>query len=211
MRADGGRFSLTPRVLELGYAYLSSLSLPQVAQPHLERLVERVHESSSLSVLDGNDVVYVARVPTQRIMAVTISVGTRFPAYATSMGRVLLAALEPEQLEAALDRADLRPLTAGTVTSVRRAARRARPRRAARAGRSSTRSSRRACARSPCRSAAPAAGCVAAVNVSTHATRTSLDIMRRVLLPALLDAAAAIERDAVSQVGASASQSSSRS
>ncbi len=96
VRTDGRLFSLRPRVLELGYAYLSSMTLPEVAAPHLERLVAGVHESSSLSVLDGTDVVYVARVPTKRIMTVAISVGTRFPAYATSMGRVLLAALPSE-------------------------------------------------------------------------------------------------------------------
>jgi IclR family pca regulon transcriptional regulator len=93
VRTDGRLFSLTPRVLELGYAFLSSLTLPEVAEPHLERLVAEVRESSSLSVLDGDDIVYVARVPTSRIMTVAINVGTRFPAYATSMGRVLLAAL----------------------------------------------------------------------------------------------------------------------
>src|SRR2546421_10102662 len=91
VRSDGRFFSLSPRVLELGYAYLSSLSLPEVAEPHLEDLVAEVNESSSVSVLDDGDVVYVARVPTSRIMTVAISVGTRFPAYATSMGRVLLA------------------------------------------------------------------------------------------------------------------------
>ena len=85
VRTDGRLFALRPRVLELGYAYLSSLSLPEVALPHLEALVAEVHESSSLSVLDGEDVVYVARVPTKRIMTVAISVGTHFPAYATSM------------------------------------------------------------------------------------------------------------------------------
>src|ERR1700678_2008718 len=92
MRSNGSRFALRPKILELGYAYLSSLTLPEVAMPHLEQLVEQVHESSSVSELDGDDVVYIARVPTKRIMRVTISVGTRFPAYATSMGRVLLAA-----------------------------------------------------------------------------------------------------------------------
>src|ERR1700740_2769224 len=85
-----GRFSLTARVLELGFAYLSSLTLPEVAQPHMEALVARVNESSSISVLDDTDIVYVARVPTRRIMSITLSVGTRLPAYATSMGRVLL-------------------------------------------------------------------------------------------------------------------------
>src|SRR5262249_34601630 len=91
VRADGRRFALTPRVLELGYAYLSSLSLPEIAEPHLERLAAEVRESSSVSVLDGDDIVYVGRVPTSRIMRVAINVGTRLPAYPTSMGRALLA------------------------------------------------------------------------------------------------------------------------
>ena len=104
-------------MLELGYAFLSSLSLPEVAQPHLERLAEQVQESSSVSILDGDDVVYVARVPIRRIMSVAISVGTRFPAYATSMGRVLLAGLPDEEVAAALARADLRRLTARTTIS----------------------------------------------------------------------------------------------
>src|SRR6476646_234848 len=98
VRTDGRLFALSPRVLELGYAYLSSLSLPEVAEPHLEQLVAEVHESSSVSVLDGEDVVYVARVPVSRIMTVAVSVGTRFPAYATSMGRVLLAGLPEDAL-----------------------------------------------------------------------------------------------------------------
>src|SRR5262249_25047423 len=95
VRADGRAFSLRPRILELGFAYLSGLSLPETAQPHMEELSAKVHKSCSVSVLDGHDVVYVARVPTRRIMSVTIAVGTRFPAYATSMGRVLLAGLPP--------------------------------------------------------------------------------------------------------------------
>src|SRR4051794_23310019 len=96
---DNGRFSLRPRVLELGFAYLSSLSLPEVAQPHLEALVAKVNESSSISVLDDMDVVYVVRVPTRRIMSITLAVGTRLPAYATSMGRVLLASLSEDELD----------------------------------------------------------------------------------------------------------------
>ena len=78
-------------MLDLGYAFLSSLTLPEVAEPHLERLAAELRESSSVSVLDGDEIVYVGRVPTSRIMRVAINVGTRFPAYATSMGRVLLA------------------------------------------------------------------------------------------------------------------------
>src|SRR5690348_8542684 len=108
MRSDGSRFALRPKILELGYAYLSSLSLPEVAMPHLEQLVEKVHESSSVSVLDGDEVVYVARVPTKRIMRIAIAVGTRFPAFATSMGRVLLAGQSDEWLDGFLASADLR-------------------------------------------------------------------------------------------------------
>src|SRR5205807_4012892 len=99
-------------------AYLSSLSLREVAEPHLEALVAEVNESSSVSVLDAGDVVYVARVPTSRIMTVAISVGTRFPAYATSMGRVLLAGLPGQDLETYLTKVDLRRLTPRTVGSV---------------------------------------------------------------------------------------------
>jgi len=116
VRTDGRMFALTPRVLELGYAYLSSLSLPQIAEPHLERMVAEVQESASVTVLDDTDIVYVARVPTSRIMRVTISIGTRFPAYATSMGRVLLAGLTPAELDAYLERVSMRPITARTIT-----------------------------------------------------------------------------------------------
>ncbi|MEQ1737237.1 MAG: helix-turn-helix domain-containing protein, partial [Rhodoglobus sp.] len=92
---DGKWFELTPHVLELGFSYLSGLSIPEVAQPHLERLSRQLEESTSASVLDGDSIVYIARVPTRRIMNVSITIGTRFPAHITSMGRVLLAA-QPE-------------------------------------------------------------------------------------------------------------------
>lgn len=114
--ADGRRFSLTPRVLDIGYAYLSSLNVQQIAQPYLEALSERVHESVSVTVLDGADIVYVARVPTKRIMAISLGLGSRLPAYCTSMGRVLLAELAPDDLGDALpDR--LERHTENTVTS----------------------------------------------------------------------------------------------
>lgn len=116
VRSDGRRFELTPKVLSLGYSYLSALSLPQLAQPHLRSLSDELGESTSMSVLDGAEIVYVARVATQRIMSVSISLGTRFPAYATSMGRVLLAALPPEELAELLERAQPRSLTPLTLT-----------------------------------------------------------------------------------------------
>lgn len=89
VRSDARAFRLTPRVLELGFSYLSSLSLPEIAQPHLERLSRRLDESVSAAVLDGDEIVYVARVPVRRIMSVAITIGTRFPAATTSMGHVL--------------------------------------------------------------------------------------------------------------------------
>jgi IclR family transcriptional regulator, pca regulon regulatory protein len=116
VRTDGRLFALTPRVLELGFAYLSSLSLPEIAAPHLEALVREVQESASVSVLDGDDVVYVARVPTSRIMTVAITIGTRLPAYATSMGRVLLAALPPDERDRRVAALPAQPLTERTIT-----------------------------------------------------------------------------------------------
>ena len=114
--AAGRQFSLTPRVLDIGYAYLSSLNVQQIAQPYLESLSERVHESVSVTVLDGADVVYVARVPTKRIMTISLGLGSRLPAYCTSMGRVLLAELGPDELAAALP-ASLERHTERTVTT----------------------------------------------------------------------------------------------
>uniref|UniRef100_UPI003F8289FB IclR family transcriptional regulator domain-containing protein n=1 Tax=Actinosynnema sp. TaxID=1872144 RepID=UPI003F8289FB len=120
VRSDGRLFALRPQVLQLGHAYLSSLSLPALAQPHLEKLAAQVRESCSMSVLDGDRVVYVARVPTKRIMSVTISVGTRFPAHATAMGRVLLAAQDRAWLDEYLAKARLERLTSRTVVDARR-------------------------------------------------------------------------------------------
>jgi IclR family pca regulon transcriptional regulator len=116
VRTDGRLFALTPRVLELGFSYLSSLSLPEIVQPHLERLSQEVGESVSAAVLDGTDIVYVARVPTRRIMSVRITIGTRFPAYVTSMGRVLLAGLPDAERDALLAASAREHLTDRTLT-----------------------------------------------------------------------------------------------
>ncbi|GGC86198.1 IclR family transcriptional regulator [Tersicoccus solisilvae] len=116
VRTDGRLFRLTPQVLRLGYAYLSSMGLTDIAQPHLEALSARLGESTSASVLDGAEIVYVARVATRRLMMVGISVGTRFPAYATSMGRVLLAAQPAAEAADLLDRFPPTALTSRTLT-----------------------------------------------------------------------------------------------
>ena len=116
VRSDRKLFALRPSVLELGFSYLSSLGLPEISTPHLETLVQEVQQSSSVSVLDGTDIIYVARVAMRRIMSVNITVGTRLPAYSTSMGRALLAELDAVQLDAYFAAAELSPITAHTVT-----------------------------------------------------------------------------------------------
>ncbi len=198
VRSDGREFSLRPRVLELGYAYLSGLTLPDVAGPHLEELVARLHESSSISILDGQHVVYVARVPTKRIMTVAISVGTRFPAYATSMGRVLLAALPPEALDQYLAEAVLEPLTANTVTDPGRL--REILAGVARQGYAIVDQELEEGLRAV---AAPIRGAqdtgTAAINVSVHASRVSVDALRAEIVPALLETARQIEADLAAQ------------
>src|ERR671913_2392095 len=98
VRSDGGSFQLTPKVLTLGMAYVGALGLWEIARPHLESLVRRTGESSSMAQLDGSDIVYVARVAVPKIIALRVEVGTRFPAPPTSQGKVLLAALRPERL-----------------------------------------------------------------------------------------------------------------
>ncbi|MFF0473738.1 IclR family transcriptional regulator C-terminal domain-containing protein [Streptomyces sp. NPDC004284] len=115
VREEAGGFLVLPRVLELGYARISGLSLPEIATPHLVALVLRVHESASVAVLDGDDIRYVARVASTRIMHIDITVGTRLPAYATSMGRVLLAALPEAERAARLGRITPEALTPRTV------------------------------------------------------------------------------------------------
>jgi IclR family pca regulon transcriptional regulator len=113
---DGRRFALTPRVLDIGYAYLSSLQVGDLALPYMEALSERVHESVSAAVLDGDEIVYVARVPTTRVMRIALALGSRLPALATSMGRVLVADL-PAPARAEFLRTARRPsMTERTVT-----------------------------------------------------------------------------------------------
>ncbi|MFE7860334.1 IclR family transcriptional regulator C-terminal domain-containing protein [Streptomyces sp. NPDC057403] len=117
VRARDRVFELTPRVMGLGFPPLSRTSLPEIALPHMTELSERVHESTSLSVLSGRDIQYTARVATGRVMSVNITVGTRLPAYAASMGRVMLADLTDAERE--LDAlAPLRPLTRHTITDL---------------------------------------------------------------------------------------------
>lgn len=112
---DGKYFSLQPAVLDLGYAYLSSIPWWEIAQRYMEEVSAAVEESCSAAVLADGDIVYIARVATQRIMSMTINIGSRMPAYATSMGRVLLAHQEPAWLDDFIEKTNFAPITEHTV------------------------------------------------------------------------------------------------
>jgi len=115
---DGSRYSLRPRMLSLSHTYTTSNTLSSAAQPILERMSAALHESFSVATLDGEDIVYIARTQVNRVMAVDLHIGSRLPAYCTSMGRILLAYLPAEQLEQYLAKVNLIPHTTRTITSV---------------------------------------------------------------------------------------------
>ena len=117
---DGSRYSLRPRMLTLSHSFTNSSALSNAAQPIIERLSATHDESFSVATLDGDDIVYVARTTVSRVVSVDLHIGSRLPAYCTSMGRVLLSYLPPEQLEQYLARVDLVPHTPRTITSVDR-------------------------------------------------------------------------------------------
>lgn len=188
--ATGRDFRLTPRVLDIGYAYLSSLGLAELAQAEMEALVARTHESCSAAVLDGDEVVYVARVPATRIMTISLGLGSRLPAVATSLGRVLLAALPDAELDAFLASARLEPLTPRTITDA--AALRTELRRVRAQGWALVDQELELGLRSIAAPVHDRYGVVAAVNVSAHATRVSLERLRKEFAPLLLDAASHI-------------------
>lgn len=114
--SDGKWFRLTPRILDLGFAYLSSMPIWNLAEPEVEALVDRVKESSSIAVLDGAEIVYVMRVPTHKIMKISLGIGSRLPAFCTSLGRVLLSSLEDVEVMRLLEEAPLPALTRHTTT-----------------------------------------------------------------------------------------------
>ncbi|MBY3235234.1 helix-turn-helix domain-containing protein [Rhizobium laguerreae] len=113
---DGKFFTLTPKILRLGHAYLSATPLPALLQPHLDLLSEKAGQSASASVLDGTDIVYIARASQRRVMSINLTPGSRLPAYCASMGRVLLAALSESEARAILARSELKQNTANTKT-----------------------------------------------------------------------------------------------
>ncbi|WP_182905918.1 IclR family transcriptional regulator C-terminal domain-containing protein [Microbispora sp. H13382] len=193
-RAEQGGFALTPRVLELGVSYVRSTGLWEVARPHLERLVAQTHESSSIAQLDGSDIVYVARVAVPKIVALSVQIGTRFPALQTSLGKVLLAALPPDELERVL----AEPSRSGIEPRWRpgRQERDAMLREVRAKGWALTDEQLALGIRSVAAPLRDGSGkVIAAVNVNSHAAETSLDKLTGEHLPLLLTTAGAISAD----------------
>jgi IclR family pca regulon transcriptional regulator len=193
VHTDGKLYRLTPRILDLGFAYLSSMPIWNLAEPVMEALVAQVKESCSAAVLDATDIVYVLRVPTHKIMSITLGVGSRLPAYCTSMGRVLLADLPEPELVALLQASDRQPRTRYTVTDVDALAARV-----AQARRQGWCIVNQELEEGLISMAAPitngAGRTVAALNISGQANRTSARAMQDNLLPALLEGARTISR-----------------
>ena len=185
---DGRSFYLRPRVLALGHSYLSSMPLATAAQPILEHLSQILHESCSIALLDGTEIVYVARAHVTRIMAIDLGVGTRLPAFCTSMGRVLLANLPPDELESVLPKIEFTRYTDRTVTSVEKLRQVLVTVR--REGHAIIDQELELGLRSmavPVRN--PAGRVVAAINVGAHGQRVSIQDMRTRFLPYLRAAA----------------------
>lgn len=193
VESDGRLFSLTPRILDLGFAYLSSMPIWNLAEPVMEALVELVKESCSAAVLEGTDVVYVLRVPTRKILRIGLGVGSRLPAYCTSMGRVLLAGLPDEEVVRRLRASHREALTRHTVADVD--ALLAKVQQARRQGWCLV---NQELEEGLVSIAAPIAGrsgrTVAALNISGQANRTSPKLMQEAMLPHLLEAARTISR-----------------
>ena len=186
------RFSLSPKLISVARSWLAGSSLWGFAEPFMREVSTALNESCSAAALSGGDVVYVARIPGRRILSVALHVGTRLPAYCTSMGRVLLAGLAPEERTSLLSASDIRPLTPKTVTDRTLLAKSIEE--AAANGYAIVDEELELGLRSiavPLRDRSGAV--VAAINVSTQSARMSVDEMRRDFLPLLMNAAARIE------------------
>ncbi|MFC5609174.1 IclR family transcriptional regulator domain-containing protein [Variovorax soli] len=186
--SDGKLFSLTPRILDLGFAYLSSMPIWNRAEPVMEDLVREVQESCSAAVLDATDIVYVLRVPTQKIMRITLGVGSRLPAWCTSMGRLLLSDLPEDELQARLAASTIEAFTKHTLTE--REAITARVQQARKQGWCVVNQELEEGLISIAAPITDRAGrMVAALNISGQANRTSAKVMQETMLPSLLAAA----------------------
>ena len=193
VESDGKLFALTPRILDLGFAYLSSMPIWNRAEPVMEALVQQVHESCSAAVLDATDIVYVMRVATQKIMSISLGVGSRLPAWCTSMGRLLLSDLDDAEVLARLEAAPPEALTKHTVTDVD-----ALLAKVVQARRQRWCLVNQELEEGLISIAAPIVNrsgrMVAALNISGQANRTSAKVMQETMLPALLASAQQISR-----------------
>ncbi len=193
VQTDGRLYRLTARILDLGFAYLSSMPIWNLAEPVMEGLVAQVKESCSAAVLEGTDIVYVLRVPTQQIMRITLGVGSRLPAWCTSMGRVLLADLPEDALRARLQASEVQLRTRHTVTDLDTLVARI-----AQVRRQGWCIVNQELEEGLISLAAPvtnrAGRVVAALNISGQANRTSAKAAQEQLLPPLLDSARTISR-----------------
>ena len=190
---DGKTFSLTPRILDLGFAYLSSMPIWNLAEPVMEKLVAEVRESCSVAVLDGTDIVYVLRIPTHKIMSINLGVGSRLPAYCTSLGRVLLGALPDDELAERLERSGITSRTKYTVTGMKDLL--ARIEQVRKQGWSMVNQELEEGLVSMSAPITDRAGrTVAALNISGQANRTSAKTMQETMLPQMLAAAKDISR-----------------
>lgn len=194
VRSADGAFSLTPRVLELGMAYIGSADFWELARPHLRDLVHQTGESCSIAQLDGSDIVYVARVAVPKLVTLAVTIGTRFPALQTSLGKVLLAALPPEELERVLaepSRSGLTPRWQPERDEMNAVLRDVRAK-----GWAATDQELALGIRSVAAPIRDGDGkVVAAVNVNAHAAETEMSLLTEHHLPLLLHAASAIGAD----------------
>ncbi|MDB5851494.1 MAG: IclR family transcriptional regulator [Rhodoferax sp.] len=190
---DGRQFRLTPRILDLGFAYLSSMPIWNLAEPVMESLVAEVKESCSAAALDGTDIVYVMRVPTHKIMRINLGVGSRLPAYCTAMGRMLLADLPADEAARLLAASDLQPLTKHTIIDID-----ALLAKVAQARKQGWCLVIQELEEGLIAMAAPlvnrAGRTVAALNISGQVNRTTAKVMQETMLPALLAATREMSR-----------------
>jgi IclR family pca regulon transcriptional regulator len=194
VRAAEGGFELTPRILDLGMSYVLSRGLWEVARPHMEKLVAQTHESSSIAQLDGSDIVYVARVAVPKIIALAVTIGTRFPAMQTSLGKVLLAALPPGEAERVLaepSRSGINPRWQPDAEERAAALREVRARGWSLTDEQLARGIRSVAA--PLRDGEGRT--IAALNVTVHAAETPVAVLTGEYLPWLLQTASAISAD----------------
>jgi IclR family transcriptional regulator, pca regulon regulatory protein len=181
---NGRQFALTPRIMRLGFAYVSSQNWIDRAAPLMRSLSERLHESCSAAILEGTDIIYVARIPARRIMSAALAIGSRLPAFHSSMGRIQLGFLDDAEIWRRLKSAHVEPLTPATITDRQALYERVRDDR--RQGFSIVDEELERGLRSIAVPITDHDGqCVGAINLSTHSTRTTRNELREIFLPEL--------------------------